>query len=128
MPANEKFLTVEQYIGEFPKEVQDDLEKIRQAIRQAVPEAEEVISYQLPAYKYHGMVIYFGAYKSHYSLSFPPPFKAFEVFKEDLAPYEQSKSAIKFPMDKPLPLALMGNIAKYKAQENLEIAMKKKKK
>lgn len=128
MPTGDKIQSVEEYVAAFPEEVQASLERIRQTISQAIPEAEEVISYQIPAFKLHGMVIYYSAYKSHYSISTPPPFTAFETFKEELAPYEVSKSAVKFPMDKPLPLELIGKIAKFKAQENAEAAQKKKKK
>lgn len=128
MPTGDKIQSVEEYVAAFPEEVQASLERIRQTISQAIPAAEEVISYQIPAFKLHGMVIYYSAYKSHYSISTPPPFTAFETFKEELAPYEVSKSAVKFPMDKPLPLELIGKIAKFKAQENAEAAQKKKKK
>jgi uncharacterized protein YdhG (YjbR/CyaY superfamily) len=64
--------------------------------KKAVPEADEGISYQLPALKYHGMLIYFSAYKDHYSLSFPPPCKIFDVFKIELSPYEVSKPQSNF--------------------------------
>jgi uncharacterized protein YdhG (YjbR/CyaY superfamily) len=127
MASDIKFQTVEEYMGTFPKDVQDTLETIRQTIKKAVPEAEEVISYQLPAFKYHGMLIYYSAYKEHYSLSFPPPFKLFDVFKNELLPYEKSKTTIKFSMDKPIPLELVSELAKYRANENLEREKKKKK-
>ncbi|MBW7454070.1 iron chaperone [Paenibacillus sepulcri] len=120
------FQTVDEYFGSFQKEIQDSLEQIRQTIKNAVPEAEEVISYQLPAFKYHGMLIYFSAYKDHYSLSFPPPFTVFEVFKQELSPYEVSKTTIKFPADKPIPLELVSELAKYRAKENLEGKQKKR--
>jgi uncharacterized protein YdhG (YjbR/CyaY superfamily) len=121
------FQTVDEYFGSFPKDIQDTLEQIKQTIKKAAPEAEEVISYQLPAFKYHGMLIYYSAYKDHYSLSFPPPFKLFDVFKKELSPYEVSKTTIKFPKDKPIPLELVSEIVKYRAQENLEGQKKKKK-
>lgn len=82
----------------------------------------------MPAFKYHGMLIYYSAYKKHYSISFPPPFKVFEVFKEQLSPYEVSKTAVQFPMDQPVPLDLIGEMAKYRANENIEIENKKRKK
>lgn len=125
--AKNKFETVEQYFASFPEETRSDLEQIRQAIRSAVPEAEEALSYQLPAFKHHGMLIYYSAYKDHYSISFPPPFKIFEVFKNELEPYEMSKTTVQFPKDKPLPLELIGELAKYRARENEESAKKKKK-
>lgn len=118
--AKTDFKTVDEYIATFPKDVQDGLEKIRGAIRTAVPEAEEVISYQIPAYKFHGWVLYFSAHKKHYSLSCPPPFTVFEVFKEELSAYKVSKSTIQFPKDKPLPLELIGDLARYRTKENLE--------
>lgn len=124
--AKTDFKTVDEYIGTFPEEVQADLEKIRQAVKKAVPEAEEVISYQIPAFKYHGWILYFSAYKSHYSISMPPPFTAFEVFKKELEGYVLSKSTVQFPKNKPLPLELIKDIAKFRAKENLEKGTKKK--
>jgi uncharacterized protein YdhG (YjbR/CyaY superfamily) len=93
-----------------------------------VPEAEEAISYQIPAFKFHGWLLYFSAYKNYYSLSYPPPFTVFDVFEKELSVYEVSKSAIKFPLGQPVPLKLIGDIATYKAKENVENAAKKRKK
>ncbi|WP_135551829.1 iron chaperone [Paenibacillus cymbidii] len=126
--ANEKFETVGAYFTSFSEDIQHGLASIRDTIKKSVPQAEEVLSYQLPAFKYHGMLIYYSAYKSHYSISFPPPFKVFEVFKEHLLPYQMSKTTVQFPMDKPLPLELIGEMAKYRANENIESENKKKKK
>lgn len=117
--AKTDFKTVDQYIGTFSQDVQQDLQHIRQAIRQAVPQAEETISYQIPAVKYHGWITYYSAYKGHYSLSFPPPFTVFEKFKEALQPYKRSTSTVQFPKGKPLPLDLIRQMAKFRAQENL---------
>lgn len=123
--AKEKvqFETVEQYINNFPQDVQIILKQVRESIRKAVPDAEEVISYQMPAFKQNGWIFYYSAYTNHYSLSCPPPFTVFTEFEEDLEPYEVSKSAIKFPLDKPVPKNLIASMAKYRAQEN---AKKKK--
>ncbi|MFK7697128.1 iron chaperone [Paenibacillus sp. HJGM_3] len=126
--AKSNFQSVDEYIVTFPQDVQAILEQIRQTIREAVPEAEEVISYQLPAYKYHGMLIYFSAYKAHTSLSFPPPFTVFEVFRDRLAPYDVSKSAVKFPLASPFPYDLLTDMVKFRAEENREKESKKKKK
>jgi uncharacterized protein YdhG (YjbR/CyaY superfamily) len=129
-----KIETPEEYISTFPKDVQELLQKIRKTIQKAVPEAEEVISYQIPAFrvnasdKYHGWIFYYSAYKNHFSLSCPPPFTIFEVFKKELAPYELSKSAIRFPLDKPVPVVLISEMAKFRAKENLETEANKKKK
>lgn len=125
--AKIKFETVDQYIATFPKEVQTTLEKIRKTIQKAVPEAEEMISYQIPAFEYNGMLAYFSAYKEHYSLTFPPPFEIFEVFKKELSPYEVSKTTIQFPMTSPVPLDLVTKMVKYRAKENAENKKKKKK-
>ena len=124
--AKTNFQTVDEYISTFPKDVQATLEKIRHTIQQAVPEAEEVISYQIPAFKYHGWIFYFSAYKEHYSLSCPPPFTVFDAFKKELSPYEVSTSAIKFPLDKPVPVDLIKEMSQFRAKANLEKTQKKK--
>ncbi|RED51943.1 iron chaperone [Cohnella lupini] len=126
--AKTDYQTADEYIGTFEKEVQDMLGKIRQTIKEAVPEAAEIISYQLPALEFHGKVVYYSAFKDHYSLSFPPPFKVFEVFKEQLSPYHVSKSAVQFPKKQPFPFELMTEMVKFQAKENLEKEQKKKKK
>ncbi|TXJ26812.1 MAG: DUF1801 domain-containing protein [Chitinophagaceae bacterium] len=117
--ATTKFKTVEEYIDSHSKEVQKVLHSVQKAIQQAVPEAEEVISYQMPAFKFHGWIFYYSAYANHYSLSCPPPFTVFEKFKNDLASYEVSKSAIKFPFTKPVPIKLIKQMAKFRADQNL---------
>jgi len=107
--------TVEQYFSTFPKEIQKILKQVSDSLKKAVPDAEEVISYQMPALKYHGWIFYYSAYANHYSLSCPPPFTVFDTFKKELEPYEVSKSAIKFPFDKPVPAKLIANMAKFRA-------------
>jgi uncharacterized protein YdhG (YjbR/CyaY superfamily) len=126
--AKTNYLTVDEYISTFPKDVQRILEQIRQTIQAAVPEAEEVISYQLPAFKFHGFVFYFSAYKNHYSLSCPPPFTVFTAFKEGLLPYKVLPTAIQFPLVQPVPVELIRDMAIYRANENLEKAKAKPKK
>ncbi|MBO9153988.1 iron chaperone [Chitinophaga sp. GCM10012297] len=120
--------TVDQYIATFPKEEQEVMGKIRKTIQQAVPEAEEVISYSIPAYKQNGFLIYFSAYKAHYSLSFPPPFTVFEQFKKELSPYESSKSTVQLPKSMPIPYDLIADIVKFRAKEAAENAAKAPKK
>jgi uncharacterized protein YdhG (YjbR/CyaY superfamily) len=126
MAAKIRFETPDQYISHFPKDIQAILQKVRKTIQKAVPEAEEVISYQIPAFKFHGWVLYYSAYTNHFSLSCPPPFTLFEVFKKELAVYEVSKSAIRFPLNKPVPVALITAMAKFRAKENQENEAKKK--
>lgn|SRR5690606_5271212 len=124
--AKTDFKSVDEYISTFDQSDREVLQKIRETILKTVPEAEEVISYQLPAYKYHGWVVYFGAFKNHFTISCPPPFAVFEVFAKELAPYEVSKSAMKFPKSKPFPFDLLEKIAEFRAKENLENSKKKK--
>ena len=123
---------VDEYISGYPKEVQKFLEEVRTTIKKAAPKAEEVISYGMPAYKLHGMLLYFSAFTNHYSLfAFPD---AIIAFKDKLKGYEQSKGTIRFPLDKPVPVKLITEIVKYKVNENIkkhqakELAKGKKKK
>lgn len=116
--AKTDFKSADEYIATFPAEMQKILKTVRKTIQTAVPDADEVISYQIPAYKYKGgWVLYFSGYKNHYSLSCPPPFTVFEKFKKELSRYGVSKSAIKFPLDEPVPVKLITDIAKFRAKE-----------
>ncbi len=126
--AKTDYRTADEYIATFPDDVQRVLQTVRQTIREAVPDAEEVISYQIPVFKFHGWLLYYSAYKNHYSLSCPPPFTLFEVFKNELSAYEVTKSAIKFPLDQPIPVKLIGDMAMFRAKENIENESKKKRK
>ena len=124
--AKTDFQTIDEYIASFPEDDQKALTKIRETVRAAVPEAEEVISYQIPAFKHHGFVIYFSAYKRHYSLSFPPPWTVFEAFREPLSKYVLSKSSVQLPKDD-VPYELIGELARFRADENLAATKDKKK-
>ena len=126
--ANQKFESTAEYIASFSKPVQDVLKKVQSTVKKAVPDAEEVISYNIPAFKASGKwVLYYSAYTNHFSISCPPPFTFFEVFKKELAPYQQSKSTVQFPLDEPVPVKLIADIAKFRAKENLESGAVKKK-
>ncbi len=114
--AKTDFKSVDEYIASQPKAVQGVLERVRSAIRKAVPGAEEVISYQIPAFKLHGSrVIYFAGWKEHYSL-YPASNDVVAALGEDLAPYELSKGTIRFPLSEPVPVKLIGRIAKLRAK------------
>ena len=117
--ANTDFKTVDEYIATFPEEVQAVLAKVRGAIRKAVPQAEESISYRIAAYKFHGRLIYFAAFRGHYSL-YPATQLLKDAFEEQLAPYDVAKGTIRFSYDKPVPVRLIGALVKHRAQENLE--------
>jgi uncharacterized protein YdhG (YjbR/CyaY superfamily) len=114
------FKTADEYIATLPKAVQPKLNAVRQAIRTAVPQAEEFISYQMPAYKFRGQrLLYFCAFKNHYSLFAITP-GVLSTFKGELAGYERtSKGTLRFPLDEPVPVALIRAIAKFRAQENV---------
>jgi uncharacterized protein YdhG (YjbR/CyaY superfamily) len=116
--AKTNFKSADEYIKTFPAEKQAVLEQVREAISKAVPEAEEVISYQIPAFKLDGgWIFYYSMYTNHFSLSCPPPFAAFKEFAERLSKYKQSKSAVNFPLDEPVPAKLIGQMAKFQARD-----------
>ncbi|MEX0610022.1 MAG: DUF1801 domain-containing protein [Balneolaceae bacterium] len=117
--AKIKFKTVEDYIESFPKDVQEILQQIRQSIQKAVPEAEEVISYQMPGLKLNGMLIWYAAWKKHIGINPRTP-GLNQKFENELSKYEGSKGTIKFPLDKPIPFELITKIAKFRVKENLE--------
>ena len=109
---------IDSYISIQPESTRLILEKLRQTIKKAAPQAEEVISYQMPAFKYHGMLVYFAAWKNH--IGFYPVSSGIKEFKKELSPYELSKGTIKFPVDKPIPFGLIGKIVKFRIKENSE--------
>jgi uncharacterized protein YdhG (YjbR/CyaY superfamily) len=116
------FKSVDEYIATHPEDVQAILQRVRSTIRKAVPGAEEVISYQIPAYKLHGVpVLYFAGWKQHYSL-YPATDHLVEAFKDELAPYKVSKGTIRFPLSQPVPVRLIERIAKFRAKEAAERA------
>jgi uncharacterized protein YdhG (YjbR/CyaY superfamily) len=116
---------IDDYIDSFPPKVQKILQKIRKTIQKAAPDAEEAISYQMPAFKLNGYLIYFAGYQNHVSL-YPAPRGAKE-FKEELAAYEGGKGTVRFPLDTPVPYDLVTRIVKYRAKENLSKASAKRK-
>lgn len=118
--AKTDFKSVDEYVASQPKAVQEILWRVRSTIRKAVPEAEEVISYKIPAYKLHsGPVLYFAGWKQHYSL-YPATAHVVAAFKDELAPYEVRKGTIRFPLSQPVPVKLIGRIAKFRAKEVAE--------
>jgi uncharacterized protein YdhG (YjbR/CyaY superfamily) len=118
--AKTDFKNVAEYLATLDPDLKLTLTTVRQTIRKAVPDAEEVISYQIPAYKLNGSyVLYFAGFKDHFSLSCPPPFTVFEAFAKQLARYKVTKSAIRFPLDEPVPVKLITAIAKFRAKEAL---------
>ena len=111
------FKSVDEYIASQPATVPDVLSQVRTAIRKALPKAEEVISYGMPTYKLHGTaVLYFAGWKRHYSL-YPAGPRLVAAFQDELAPYKVDKSTIRFPLSQPVPVKLIGRIAKFRARE-----------
>ena len=105
------------YISTFPVEIQNKLKKLRAAIKLAAPEAEEKISYQMPAFYFHGNLVYFAAFKNH--IGFYPTASGIEVFKNEFSEFKHSKGAVQFPLDKPLPVDLITRIVRFRVKENL---------
>ncbi len=116
--AKTDFQSIDEYISTFPEEVQEKLEKFRQTVRKAAPEAKEVISYQMPTFRLNGILVHFAAFTNH--ISFFPTSSAIVAFKKELSSYETSKGTIKFPKDKPIPFNLITDIVKFRAEENLK--------
>lgn len=110
--------TVDEYVEAFPTATQTMLKKIRKTIKAAAPpQTEEVISYGIAGYKYHGVLIFFAGFTNHVSV-YPAP-RGAEAFKKELAAYKGGKGTVQFPLDKPLPLTLITRMVKFRAKENL---------
>jgi len=118
-----KFQTVDQYISTFPPKTQKYLNDMRSVIRQAAPQAEEAISYNIPAFRLDGMLVWYAGYKEHIGLY--PRVNVIEVFKKELTDYKLSKGTIQFPLDQPLPVDLITRIVKYRIKENQATAKTK---
>jgi uncharacterized protein YdhG (YjbR/CyaY superfamily) len=124
--ARSGFQSVDDYIAAQPEAVRLVLEQARAAIRKAIPKAEEVISYQIPAYRIDGQaVIYFAGFKAHFSL-YPIAGAAVRAFKTELAPYEvNNKGTVRFPLGGRVPVGLIGKLAKFRSKEAAEAAKAK---
>lgn len=114
MKMKETFASIDSYHQTFPAEVQEQLQQLRMMIKEAAPQAREVISYNIPTFKMNKNLVHYAAYKNH--IGFYPTAKPLEVFKEALTTYKTSKGAIQFPIGKPLPKALIQKIVKYRVK------------
>src|SRR5688572_14091256 len=115
--AKTSLKSVNEYIASKPKEARVVLERVRRAIRKAVPAAEEGLSYQMPAYTLDGVpVLYFAGWKQHYSI-YPASEALVAAFTRELAPYERSKGTIRMPLSEPVPVDLIGRIARFRADQ-----------
>lgn len=124
MDDNAKITTVEQYISQFPAEVQERLNQMRTTIRSAAPDAKEIISYGMPAYAQEGNLVYFGASKGH--IGFYPTPLGVETFADEFAAYKGNKGSVQFPFDQPLPLELVRRVTESRVEQNLARAAAKK--
>jgi uncharacterized protein YdhG (YjbR/CyaY superfamily) len=114
--SKDQFASMDEYIKTFPKEVQEILERMRQTIHDAAPEAEEAISYQMPTFKLNGKSLaYFAAFKSH--IGFYPIPSGIEAFKNELSLYKTGKGSVQFPIDKPIPYDLVKRIVMFRMEE-----------
>lgn len=112
------YKTTEEYIRSQPGHHRKNLEIIRQTIKSAAPDAAETISYQMPAFKFHGMLCFFAVFKDHYSLFVAPSIHP--AFADELKSFKTTKSAIHFPFDQPIPVRLIEEIIRFAAISNLE--------
>jgi uncharacterized protein YdhG (YjbR/CyaY superfamily) len=122
--ASTKFKTVDEYISAFPASTKKILQEVRKTVHAAAPQAEDVISYNMPASKFKGVLVYYAAYEKH--IGFYPTASGIEVFKNQLGDYKFSRGAIQFPIDQPMPLDLIIKIVKFRVEEVQEKEKTKK--
>ena len=117
-----KFSSVDQYLDEFQGTVRERLETVRRLFSDTLPDAKEVISYNIPAFRQDGMfVVYFSGHKGHISIACYPTERLYESLREELEPYKKSKSAFQIPHTEPLPLGLLHHVALFKVEDNAAI-------
>src|SRR5574343_651457 len=114
--GNKKYTSIDAYHADFSEEIQTVLNQLREIIKSVVPNATEIISYNIPTFKQNKNLVHYAAYKNH--IGFYPTAMPMVVFKEELAKYKTSKGAIQIPLDKPLPKTLIKKIVKYRVQQD----------
>jgi Uncharacterized conserved protein len=117
MSESSNFETIEAYIDSYPSDIKEKLLELYQIIKGVVPEAEEKISYNMPAFFLNGILVYFAGYKKH--IGFYPTGNGVDAFINKIGEYKFSKGTIQFPLNKPLPRELIKEIVEYRKQENL---------
>jgi uncharacterized protein YdhG (YjbR/CyaY superfamily) len=115
--------SIDAYITNFPPETRKHLIQVREAIRKSAPQATEAIKYAMPTFVLNGNLVHFAGYEHH--VGFYPAPTGINAFKKDLAGFKQGKGSVQFPLDKPMPLALIRKIVTYRVKQNLEKAKKK---
>jgi uncharacterized protein YdhG (YjbR/CyaY superfamily) len=126
MLSGTKFESIVAYHATFPPEVKHKLIQMHDAVLAAAPQAEACISYNMPAFKYHGILVYYAAFKNH--IGFYPTASGIASFADELKSYKTSKGAIQFPLDKPIPVSLVKKIVAFRKKENEAKASLKRKK
>lgn len=116
MQNDSKSKNIDEYIAEFPEDIQLILQNLRATIRSAAPEAEETISYRMPAFRQNGVLVYFAACTNH--IGFYPTLSPIVAFKKELAHYKQSKGAVQFPIDEPIQVDLVKRIVEFRVKED----------
>ena len=110
--------TIDEYIAQYPADVQIVMNKLRAVIKESAPEAQERISYGMPGFYLNGMLVWFGGHKNH--IGFYPTGEGVAAFTNELAGYKMSKGAVQFPLDQPFPYDLIKKIVKHRVAENLK--------
>lgn len=121
----EVWQNTDEYIASFPENISERLQSIRNTIRECAPEAEEKISYQMPAFFQNGVLVYFAAHKNH--IGFYPASRGISMFQEELTHFKTSKGTIQFPHNQPIPFELIRRITEFRLNENLMKGAKKRK-
>jgi uncharacterized protein YdhG (YjbR/CyaY superfamily) len=115
----DKAKDVDEYIADFPADVHQAMEQVRGAIKKAVPQVKEVISYGMPGFKVNKVLVYFAGYAKH--IGFYPGAAAIAAFKEDIASYKWAKGSVQFPLDEPMPLDLIARITVFRLEEDARV-------
>jgi uncharacterized protein YdhG (YjbR/CyaY superfamily) len=115
--------TIDDFIRQFPQDVQIVLQKVRETIKAVAPEATESISYGIPTFQFHGNLVHFAGYAHH--IGFYPGSEGVEHFRDELTGYKTSKGTIQFPLDKPIPFDLIRRITEFRVEKNLNKVKKK---
>lgn len=121
---NSKPASIDEYIEQFPKEIQLILNKLRATIRDAAPRATETINYQIPTFTFNGNLVHFAAFKNH--IGFYPTPSGMTAFAKELSAYKGAKGSVQFPLDQPIPYDLIARIVRFRVKENEQKARKKK--
>ena len=116
MDRKPHYTSIDEYILSFPRDVQKKLTQLRRLIRQVAPDAEERISYQMPAFFLNGILVWFAAHAKH--IGFYPKASGIARFKRELSGYKNAKGSVQFPLDEPLPAELIKRIVAFRVAEN----------